>query len=590
MQDFAVKNRAWKIIYGLFPVILFLYPLRHIFVGAEWWDTGYNYGNFVFMEKMDPMWLFSTYLGTALGNLFTKLPFGGTMVGLNVYTGLIVSALALLGYFFFVKVVGLPKGIAFWGELIAISFCWCPTALLYNYLTYLLMALGVICLYKAIMAQESKGQKILFVFAGVCLGINVFTRFPNLAQMGLIVAVWAMAIIRKEKFGNVVKDTLFCVLGYVIGLLAVFAVIALKYGAAEYIDGIIRLLGMPSEATDYSIRSMVEYQIRNFVQNFLWLRYFVLMTIVCVLGYFVLPGKLLWAKRGATVAVFLLGLKYLIGQNMFNMKYSTKMSAFQWGVFLLSAALVILAVVLIRGKSFANKEKLLAGLSVLIIVITPLGSNNHLYSSVNNLFLVAPYILWMLVRFVQFIPALWKRISLEPVKIIIACMLCMITFQGVLFGAFYVFSEGDGGENLHTRIENNDILKGMRTSEDRAKLISEISAYVSDTGLQGKEVILYGNIPAMSYYLDMPFAISAWPDLRSYNLNVMKSDIAYICGAIDMKGREKPVILLERTMADALTEDAAGEDEKLQLIAVMIEEYDYQISFQNEKFVLYLAN
>ena len=139
-------------------------------------------------------------------------------------------------------------------------------------------------------------------------------------------------------------------------------------------------------------------------------------------------------------------------------------------------------------------------------------------------------------------------------------------------------------------LENNDILKGMRTSEDRAKLISEISAYVSDTGLQGKEVILYGNIPAMSYYLDMPFAISAWPDLRSYNLNVMKSDIAYICGAIDMKGREKPVILLERTMADALTEDAAGEDEKLQLIAVMIEEYDYQISFQNEKFVLYLAN
>ena len=93
----------------------------------------------------------------------------------------------------------------------------------------------------------------------------------------------------------------------------------------------------------------------------------------------------------------------------------------------------------------------------------------------------------------------------------------------------------------------------------------------------------------MSYYLDMPFAISAWPDLRSYNLSIMESDIATICGEIDMKGREKPVILLERTVADSMT-DGANEDEKLQLIAVMIEEYDYEISFQNEKFVLYLAD
>jgi len=488
-----------------------------------------------------------------------------------------------------VKAVGLPKGIAFWGELIAISFCWCPTALLYNYLTYLLMALGVICLYKAIMARESKGKKILFVVSGVCLGINVFTRFPNLAQMGLIVAVWAMAIIRKEKLGGVAKDTLFCVLGYILGLLLGFAVITLKYGATEYVDGIIRLLGMPSEATDYTITSMVEYQIRNYIQNFLWLRYFILIAAACVLGYFVLPGKLLWAKRFTTVAVFLLGLKYLYGQNMFNWKYSTKMSAFQWGAFLLSAALVILAVVLVRGKRFIDKEKLLAGLSVLIIVITPLGSNNHLYSSVNNLFLVAPFILWMLIRFVRWIPSVWRKISFEPVRIVLVCMLCMITFQGVLFGAFYVFQEGDGGENLHTRIENNDILKGMRTTEDRAKLISEISAYVAEAGLQGKEVILYGRIPAMSYYLDMPFAISAWPDLNSYNLSVMESDIAAICGEIDMKGRKKPVILLERIAADSLA-NGTNEDEKLQLIAVMIEEYDYEISFQNEKFVLYLAD
>ena len=133
------KNLCW-----IYPLILLLYPLRHIRVGVEWWDTGYNYGNFTYMDRMDPMWLLSTYLGNALGRLFTLLPGGSTMLGLNVYTGLVVSLLALGGYFFFIRKAGLPRTVVFWGELLAVSFCWCPTALLYNYLTYLLMGAGVV--------------------------------------------------------------------------------------------------------------------------------------------------------------------------------------------------------------------------------------------------------------------------------------------------------------------------------------------------------------------------------------------------------------------------------------------------------------
>ena len=89
-----------KYLYRLYPLILLLYPLRHIRVGAEWWDTGYNYGNFTYMDHMDPMWLLSTYLGNAAGHLLTLLPGGGTMLGMNIYTGLFVSFLALGGYFF----------------------------------------------------------------------------------------------------------------------------------------------------------------------------------------------------------------------------------------------------------------------------------------------------------------------------------------------------------------------------------------------------------------------------------------------------------------------------------------------------------
>ena len=99
------------------------------------------------MDRMDPMWMFSTYLANALGHLFTFLPWGNTMIGLNVYTGLMVSILAVTSYWFFVKEVKIPKEIVFAGEFLAISFCWCPTALLYNYLTYVLLGAGTVLLY-----------------------------------------------------------------------------------------------------------------------------------------------------------------------------------------------------------------------------------------------------------------------------------------------------------------------------------------------------------------------------------------------------------------------------------------------------------
>lgn len=653
------KQQFTKYLYMLYPLILLLYPLRHIRVGAEWWDTGYNYTNFTYMDRVDSMWLFSTYLGNALGHLFTLLPGGSTMLGMNLYTGLTVSLLALGGYFFFTRRVGLPRTLTFWGEMLAISFCWCPTALLYNYLTYVLLGVGTVLLYEALSGKQQNACRF-FVLAGVCLGINVYVRFSNLAQMALILAVWAMALIRRQKLGQTVMQTLQCLAGYLLGLGAGFGVIALQYGPQAYVQGIMRLLSMPSEASDYTIYSMVVQQLRNYLQNGIWLGYLALIVVLGLLIYAPLPrgGKwikylvyaacVLWEffdlllggtftwKSGIKLAGFLLvlglsvydfrrwkwvknigyvacifcGFYYLMLQNMFNLKYSTKLSAFQWGVCLLTATLAAGLVTIFRKKS-TEQEKLLSGLGILVILITPMGSNNHLYASVNNLFLVAPFTLWLLVRFLKWLPetASWgrkKRIGLKlfPVKAMLACILLMITLQGVLFGWFYVFSEGDGGENLHTEIEDNTVLKGILTSPERAETISSVSAYVEQEGLTGQEVILYGQIPAMSYYLQMPFAITAWPDLRSYQYEVMAADLEALAGEIDQSGRAKPVLLLEKRQGSYLVGgsealEALGvpqqniqeiaADRKLQLLADWVDTYEYELTFENEKLLLFRA-
>ena len=119
----AAKPRWGNLLENIFVVVLAFYPLRHIHWGLDLWDTGYNYSNFQYMgtEHMDSMWLFSTYLANVVGHFLSGLGSGQTLAGMNLYTGLFVSLLALSGFFFCTRGLKLPAGISFVGELVAVS-------------------------------------------------------------------------------------------------------------------------------------------------------------------------------------------------------------------------------------------------------------------------------------------------------------------------------------------------------------------------------------------------------------------------------------------------------------------------------------
>ena len=120
----------------LLTVLLVLYPLRHIWLGVELTDSAYSAGNYLYLEKMNPMWLFSTYLANKVGAVLVRFPFGKTMMGLNACTALFISVVAAACFLFLVHMRKMPVWLAFCGEVLAISLCWCPTTILYNYLTY----------------------------------------------------------------------------------------------------------------------------------------------------------------------------------------------------------------------------------------------------------------------------------------------------------------------------------------------------------------------------------------------------------------------------------------------------------------------
>ena len=151
-------------------------------------------------------------------------------------------------------------------------------------------------------------------------------------------------------------------------------------------------------------------------------------------------------------------------------------------------------------------------------------------------------------------------------------------------------------------VENNAVLRNIKMEGRKARWMRELSAYVNENNLEGREVLLYGWIPAVSYYLQMPYAMNPWSELDSYVPEVMEKDLAELKSRITKKQEKKPVIILENKFAlyeegglEAM--EAAGlsqkdcenveKSEKWLLFLGFMEEQGYTQAFRNEKFALY---
>ena len=130
-EDKALQ-KVRQIIYALLWLGLTVFAFRKVNKGLDLWDTGYNLANFQWMgtEHMDNMWLFSTYLSNVIGHLFSLLPGGKTLLGMNIYTtGVTVLLMFSVGYFLS-RYMKIPQLVIIAGEFVALNLCWAPSAIL----------------------------------------------------------------------------------------------------------------------------------------------------------------------------------------------------------------------------------------------------------------------------------------------------------------------------------------------------------------------------------------------------------------------------------------------------------------------------
>lgn len=586
MADREKSGRFEKGIYALFLICLILYPLGRICFGADLWDGGYNYANFRYSgtEYMDSMWYFATWTATETGSLLMKLPFGGTMLAMNLYTGLFVSLLATAGFLFCTKKLKLPPILAFLGELTACGLCWLPTASLYNYLTFVLLLFGSILLYRG-LTEERDG---FLAAAGVLLGLNVGVRFSNLVQAGLILAVWGYAFMKKKSLKETVRQTLICVAGYLAALGAFLLFIGIRYGFGEYVDSVVRLFAMTETAEDYAPASMLTGVLEEYVKAGYWVKRFALALAVGTAVCIPLRGKAVKVKKLFSVAVTLALFGWLLTHRFFYPDFASYQSVYDPCVMLLLAAVCVSCFFLIK-KDILKEDKLLAVMEILTVLLTSLGGNNAIFYCINNMFLIMPLFIYMVWK-------LWKEQKNEvlvSMKTIAAGLLLLVCVLSVKFHSAFTYEEAAGARNMDTVITEIPVLKGIRTNSEKAESLTGLYEYLTEHRLGDRSCILYGQIPGISYFMELSPAINIWSDLESYTCGVMESDLQKLSGKLEA-GETDPLVILEKQWAEYLETGQEpdilwGETtlRKAELLKEFMEAYGYERSFSNEKYAVY---
>lgn len=575
------KKKTILFIELLFLSLLVIYPLRHVCQGVDLMDGGYNYANFTYsgLEFMDSMWYFATWSANIFGSFLTKLPWGNTMLGMNLYTTLPVCMMAVVCYLFCTRKLKLSKVLTFVGEMAALSLCWLPTGVLYTYLTYVLFLAGTLFLYQGL----TKEKRSCLILAGICLGCNVGVRFSNLPQMGLILAVWYYALLKKKKPIQVLQETGFCILGYVGALGVFFGIIAIGFGIEEYAEGIQRLFAMTEYATDYATDSMLWGMVGGYFKISYWLKRCILAGGCAFLACLLLPKKWLRVKQVITIGCMLVLLWWFKDSGFFTLDYASYYSVYYPCVLVLLMAMG-LSLFQMVDKDLSKEEKLQGILVLLLILLTSLGSNNAIFSTMNNLFLIMPCFLGMLYNFVKH----KKHILFFPFQTILMVGTLLLLIQSAGFGWRYVYEEADGARDLSVKITQIPVLRGIYTGAPKAAQLEGLYAFLQENDLQDKECILYGDIPGISYYMELAPAMNIWSDLRSYSPQTMLQDMKKIEADIN-DTQEYPLIILHQKYMDYYEN---GKIEKLPQEITVKQKLDYLCEFaaQHKYSILYRSD
>lgn len=217
------------------------------------------------------------------------------------------------------------------------------------------------------------------------------------------------------------------------------------------------------------------------------------------------------------------------GRGAFTTNYQDYWCMFNLVMMCLVLTIFLDVVGLCGGFGATADERFLSALSLLLILILPFGSNNYTFPILLDLFVIAPFSLWMFRR-------IWQEFRHREVHFPLQCMalvlIAAVLVQGGLFHMNYSFRDGTDGTRKNTVVQAIPAAKGMYTTPQNAKELEGMYSYLESNALTERALLTYGDIPGLSYLFRMePGLSTAWPDLASYSEDLFRKEITELSGA-----------------------------------------------------------
>ncbi len=564
-------------------VLLVIWPLINIRQGVDISDQTYSLTNYRYLDSLDPMWLFATWIPNMLGSFLLKLT-GGSLAAMNLACSLIVSATAVVTWLGLRPFV--PEPLLFLGIWIAESTWWCPSVILYNTLTYFFMTLGSILLVRAFYKNDQKYR--YYVLAGICLGVNVFVRFPNVAEAGLIISVIYFEFLTARKVIPVLRSVGVCLLGYITGVIIPLVIISLRYGFLSYVGMIGSLFSMTGGASDYTPGGMLNAIIATYLTTLVELLLVVPVLIVGLIMFTLLenmPRMRIWATA-AYIILFALLLRWYYATGVVTISYWYYDCMFEVAMMVIIGAIVLSVLMLLPKVGCDAPQRAFCLTSLMSIFIIPLGSNNHTYPLINDLFLILPAAFLSLKVMYENVRTakngermLWQRSIHYAWQIPAVLLVCLLLVQASIFHMVFCFGDGTDGTKRDAVVTGVPAIRGMHTTKHNAELLEEMYAdlntkFRENVVAAGSEAIVLGNAPGFHYLFGMAPALrTAWPDLDSYEIRRMEEEINDIAGS----GRRPLVIMYE---SSEHVYDGSSDEPKRDILLDYMDKNGYNILFE----------
>lgn len=497
---------------SLVITLMLIYPLLFIWQGLDLTDTGYVLTNYqqIFNEPSSIESSFRIWLSDIIGGSWIYFFGNFGVIGYKFAAVLLVWATLYITYM--TLRLYIKKGVLLFGLLLALMFI-NRTGYQFNYnsFTALFYVTGVYFIFEGLRCNK---KHLIFVSAFI-LGLNIFIRLPNILGFFLISSIFFYGFINKTQVSVQLRQTFYFLSGYLISV--VFALFVM------YMFGHFEIYVSLLKETFLMINDPLSHHSKEFLVD-VYMRHH--QTMLSRIGTITLALICLSAVLTISAKCKSMLIQYgIIFAALFTLMFNYYAFFRDWINLLIMAVGIVYVILLLNvfNKENQNEYRLISFFALLVLLLTPLGSNIAIRNSIYGMYFCIPltYSYFSSVKEIKKDIRLsgksfYKfslRISKEELKLIKVLVLILFLFFTNMSTYGFTYRDSDNRMKMLYDVRN-PLVKGVLTTKERAMVLQELTDVLPGYVKAGDYLLAYEQV-SLVYFLTKtkPYLYSAWPML-----------------------------------------------------------------------------